>query len=50
MGIRDNFSQAQSEYESDLFCPEEETEDWEQSYDEYCDDLCKQQLEEGLEL
>lgn len=50
MGIRDNFSQAQSEYESKLFNPEEESEDWEQEYDDYCDDLCKQQLEEVLDL
>lgn len=50
MGIRDNFNQAQSEYESKMFCPEEESEDWEQTYDEYCDDLCKQQMEEVFDL
>lgn len=49
MGLRDNFNQAQSEYESDLFCPEEETED-EYIEDDWADDYCKRQLEEDLEL
>lgn len=49
MGIIDTFNQAQSEYESKLFSPEEETDD-EYTEDDWADDYCKRQLEEGLEL
>ena len=44
-----NYNLARNEYESKLFCPEEETED-EYTEDDWADDYCKEQLEEVLDL
>lgn len=42
-----NYNLARNEYESE---PDEYNEDWEQEYDQYCDDLVDRKLEEALDL